>query len=208
MPRIATLEALTALYPAPTERVRTKKRDRLDDGLRAVLAASPFVLLATADSDGRCDVSPRGGPPGFVKVVDDRHVAIPDLNGNNLVDSLRNIIANGHAGLLVVIPGQNETLRIDGPAHLTTDADVLDRFTDELRRPPLAIVVETASVFTHCAKSFRRGRVWDPSSWAARGRSLALEARYCQLALDASFDEYAAEMEDTIVAHLAADRLG
>lgn len=208
MPRIATLEALTSLYSAPAERVRTKKRDRLDEGLRAVLAASPFVLLATADPDGRCDVSPRGGPPGFVKPLDDRHVALPDLNGNNLVDSLRNIVANPHAGLLVVVPGQNETLRIDGPAYLTTDDGVLDRFTDELRRPPLAIVVETAAVFTHCAKAFRRGKVWEPSSWAAGDASLALAARYRQLALGVSFGEYAAEMEDTIAAHLAADRPG
>ena len=157
MPRVATLDQLASMYRAPAERVRTKKRDRLDDGLCAVLAASPFVLLATADADGRCDVSPRGGPPGFVKALDDRHVALPDLNGNNLVDSLRNIVANPHAGLLVVVPGQNETLRIDGPAYLTTDDDVLDRFTTELRRPTLAVVIETAAVFTHCAKSFRRG---------------------------------------------------
>jgi hypothetical protein len=203
MPRIEKVDDLLALYRSPVERVRTKKRDRLDDGLRAVLAASPFVLLATADADGRCDVSPRGGPPGFVKALDDRHVAIPDLNGNNLVDSLRNIVANPHAGLLVVVPGQHETLRIDGPAYLTTDNDVLDLFTDELRRPTLAVVVETAAVFTHCAKSFRRGRVWEPESWM--DGALALEARYRQLGLSESFAEYASANAMKIADGLAAD---
>jgi uncharacterized protein len=197
------MDQLTSMYRAPAERVRTKKRDRLDDGLCAVLAASPFVLLGTADADGRCDVSPRGGPPGFVKALDDRHVALPDLNGNNLVDSLRNIVANPHAGLLVVVPGQNETLRIDGPAYLTTDDDVLDRFTTELRRPTLAIVIETAAVFTHCAKSFRRGQVWEPESWVAG--ALALEARYRQLDLVESFDEYVNENAAKIADGLAAD---
>ena len=208
MSRVATLDQLASLYAAPADRVRTKKRDRIDDGLAAVLAVSPFALLATADADGRCDVSPRGGPPGFVNVLDDRHVAIPDLNGNNLVDSLRNIVANPHAGLLVVVPGQNETLRIDGPAYLTTDDYVLDRFTGELRRPTLAIVIETAEVFTHCAKSFRRGRVWEPETWPATGRSPALEARYRQLGLDVTFEDYAEEMEGRIAGDLAADRPG
>ena len=131
-------------------------------------------------------------------------MAVPDLNGNNLIDSLRNVLVNGHAGLLVVVPGQHETLRIDGPAHLTDDDDVLDRFVDELRRPTLAVVVETESVFTHCAKSFRRGRVWEPDSWPAPERPLMLDARY-QLGLDVTFDEYAADNEAKISAGLCED---
>lgn len=206
MARIDTVAALEALYPEPAERVRTKKRDRLDDGLRAVLAASPFVLLATADDAGRCDVSPRGGPAGFVKAIDDTHVALPDLNGNHLIDSLRNIVANGHAGLLVLVPGEQETMRIDGRAHLTTDADVLDLFTEELRRPTLAVVVEIEQVFTHCAKAFRRGRVWDPASWVAHEPSLILGARYCQLDLDVSFGEYERTNSDKLDDDLAQDR--
>ena len=205
MSRIATVAELESRYRPPAGRVRTKKRDRLDDGLRTILAASPFVLLATADADGRCDVSPRGGPPGFVKALDDRHVAVPDLNGNNLLDSLRNVVTNPHAGLLVVVPGQHETLRIDGPAHLSDDDDVLDLFVDELRRPVLAIVVETAAVFTHCAKSFRRGRVWEPASWPEPERPLMLDARYRQLGLDVSFEEYAADNAAKIAAGLSAD---
>ena len=92
-------------------------------------------------------------------VLDDHHVALPDLNGNHLVDSLRNVVANPHAGLLVLVPGQHETIRIEGAARHTTDADVLDRFTTELRMPTLAVVVEVAAVFTDCAKAFRRGRL-------------------------------------------------
>ena len=110
-------------------------------------------------------MSPRGGPPGFVRVLDDRHIAIPDLNGNNLIDSLRAIVLTGRAALLVVIPGKDETLRVNGAAWVTTDASVLDRWSDELRRPTTAIVIRTDEVFMHCAKAFRRGRVWDAASW-------------------------------------------
>ena len=146
-----------------------------------------------------------GGPPGFVKPLDDRHVVVPDLNGNNLLDSFRNIVVNPHAALIVLVPGQDETMRIDGPAHLTDDDAVLDLFVDEVRRPTLAVVVETEAVFTHCAKSFRRGRLWDPTSWPVLDRSLALEARYRQLGLDQSFEDYVAANEEKIAAGLCAD---
>jgi uncharacterized protein len=205
MARIESLTELEALYQAPAERVRTKKRDRLDEGLRDALAVSPFALLATAGADGRCDVSPRGGPPGFVRVLDDRHVAIPDLNGNNLIDSLRNIIANPHAGLLVLVPGEHETVRIDGPAQLRTDDEVLDLFAEELRRPVLAIVIEVEAVFTHCAKAFKRSRLWEPQSWPETGGHVVLGARYRQLDLDVPFEEYAAENAAKVAVDLAAD---
>ncbi len=205
MARIDSLDALTALYSAPHERVVSKKKSRLDPGLHAVIEASPFALLATADADGRCDVSPKGGPPGFVKALDDHRVAVPDLNGNNLIDSLRNIVANPHAGLLVVLPGQHETLRVDGRAHLSTDDDILDRFTAEVRRPTLAIVIQIETVFSHCAKSFRRGELWNPATWTGTDRRPILEARYAQLGLDQTFDEYVADHECVLAEHLAQD---
>jgi PPOX class probable FMN-dependent enzyme len=167
---ISTEDELRALYRQPSKLVQAKKVPRLDEVTRSFIASSPFCLIATADSNGRCDVSPKGGPPGFVKVLDggggvpDR-VAIPDLNGNNLIDSLRNIVTNRQAGLLVLIPGKDETLRIDGPAAVTTDPAVLGLWDDELRRPKAAIGIEVDNAFIHCAKSFRRGRVWDPASW-------------------------------------------
>jgi PPOX class probable FMN-dependent enzyme len=162
---ISSHEQLAELYRAPSRLVTEKKAGVLDDASVGIIERSPFVLLATSGADGSLDVSPRGGPSGFVRVLDDRHVAIPDLNGNNLIDSLRGVVATGRAGLLVLIPGKDETLRINGAAWVTTDATVLDRWTDELRRPTTAIVISTDEVFMHCAKAFRRGRVWDPTSW-------------------------------------------
>ncbi|WP_088283664.1 MSMEG_1061 family FMN-dependent PPOX-type flavoprotein [Kineosporia sp. A_224] len=206
MATIDTLEGLEALYPPALDRTRAKKKDRLDDGLRTAIAASPFVLLATADGQGRCDVSPRGGPPGFVKVLDDTRVALPDLNGNNLLDSLRNVVLNPYAGLLFVVPGQSETLRLDGPAHLSTDDAVLDLFVEEVRRPVLAVVVEVETVFSHCAKAFRRSRLWDPQAWPDADERVVLAARYRQLGLSMSFDEYVAANEEKIAADLEADR--
>jgi len=162
---VATEADLAALYREPSRLVATKKAPRIDEASRAFIAASPFCLVATAGRDGGLDVSPRGGPPGFVRVIDDRHLAIPDLNGNNLIDTLRAVVATGRAGLLVVVPGKDETVRVNGVAWVTTDATVLDRWDGELRRPTTAIVVRADEVFMHCAKAFRRGRVWDPRSW-------------------------------------------
>ena len=162
---VATAEQLAELYRPPSRLVREKKRDVIDDASAGILERSPFVLVATSGVDGSLDVSPRGGPPGFVRVLDERHVAIPDLNGNNLIDSLRGIVVNGRAGLLVLVPGKDETLRINGAAWVTTDESVLARWTGELRRPTTAIVVRADEVFMHCAKAFRRGRVWDPATW-------------------------------------------
>jgi PPOX class probable FMN-dependent enzyme len=162
---IESVEQLAELYRAPGRIAAAKKRGVIDDASAGILERSPFVLIATSGADGTLDVSPRGGPSGFVRLLDERHVAIPDLNGNNLVDSLRNVVATGQAGLLVLVPGMDETLRINGAAWVTTDAPVLDRWAGELRRPTTAIVVRADEVFMHCAKAFRRGRVWDPTSW-------------------------------------------
>ncbi len=156
---------LAELYRQPGRIAASKKSTVLDDATIGFLAASPFALIGTVGADGAVDVSPRGGPAGFVRVLDERHVAIPDLNGNNLIDTLRAVVATGQAGLLVTVPGKDETVRINGPAWVTTDASTLDLWHDELRRPTTAIVVRTDEVFMHCAKAFRRGRVWDPASW-------------------------------------------
>jgi len=158
-------DQLAELYRAPSQLVASKKSALLDDASRGIVARSPFVLIGTDGADGGLDVSPRGGPPGFVRVLDQRHLAIPDLNGNNLIDSLRAVVASGRAALLVVIPGKDETLRVNGAAWVTTDATVLDLWAGELRRPTTAIVIRTDEVFMHCAKAFRRARVWDPLSW-------------------------------------------
>ena len=193
---------LRTLYRAPSAVVRAKKVARLDDGARRFIAGSPVCLLATADAEGRCDVSPRGGPPGFVRTLDDRRLAIPDLSGNNLLDSLTNIVANPRAGLLCVIPGRDETLRAEGEACLTTDPEVLSLWDDELRRPKVAIGLTVTTVYIHCAKSFRRGRVWEPASWA----ELAGAPDICDVLIEqVGIDATAATIRDALEQGYAHD---
>jgi PPOX class probable FMN-dependent enzyme len=163
---VGTLEELRTMYRAPGPVVQSKKAIRLDDASRNFIAGSPFCLLATSDADGNADVSPRGGPRGFVRVLDEQRVALPDLSGNNLLDSLTNIVANPHAGLLFIIPGRDETLRVEGRAVLTREPEILALWDDELRTPKVAVGIEVRTAYMHCAKSFRRGRVWDAASWS------------------------------------------
>ena len=160
---------LADLYRAPGGAAVAKEADHLDDACRGFIARSTFVLVGTSDPAGNLDVSPRGGPAGFVKVLDDHRLAIPDLNGNNRLDSIRNIVEQGHVGLLFVVPGLGETLRINGPACITTDPAVLDLFAEEVRRPKTAIGVRFEQGFLHCAKAFRRGGLWQPETWPGVG---------------------------------------
>jgi PPOX class probable FMN-dependent enzyme len=163
---VTTIDQLRSLYREPSELVQNKKGDRIDGAAARFVADSTFLCLATADDAGNCDVSPRGGPAGQLKVLDDgRTVALPDLAGNNLIDSLTNIVRNPRAGLLVMVPGSDETMRIDGTARLTTDPEVLGLWDDELRTPKLAILIDVDAAFLHCAKAFRRGGVWRPETW-------------------------------------------
>ncbi len=162
---ITTLDQLRTLYRQPSERVKAKKTDRIDAVTRRFIDASPFFLLATSAPDGTCDVSPRGGPAGQLLVLDDRRVAFPDLSGNNLLDSLTNLVMNPRAGLLVLRPGTDETLRIDGTVELSTAPELLQRWDEKVRRPKLAVVITVEHTFIHCAKAFRRGGVWAPDSW-------------------------------------------
>ncbi len=163
--RIADIAGLRELYREPSKVAANKVFDSIDDSSAAFIDRCPFIVISTTDGAESIDASPRGGPPGFVQRLDDRHIAIPDLNGNNRLDSLENIVVHPYVGLLLVMPGKDETLRINGPATLTTDGSVLDGFTAELRRPKLAIVVEVAELYGHCAKAFRRAEVWNPKSW-------------------------------------------
>lgn len=204
---LSSEDELRALYRQPSKLVQSKKVGRLDDVTRAFITAAPFCLLATADAYGHCDVSPKGGPPGFIKIVDESHVAIPDLNGNNLIDSLINVVTNGHAGLLVLIPGRDETLRIDGPACVTTDPEILALWDDELRRPKAALGIEVAAAFIHCAKAFRRGRVWEPDSWAEyAGVPDGCDLIVSHLAMTKTAAELRPSFEEGYARDLASDR--
>ena len=202
---ITDVSQLRALYRPPRPRTAAKVTDHVNAVAARFIARCPLVLLSTADADGRCDVSPRGGPPGFVQVLDDRHVGLPDFGGNNRLDSAQNVVTNGHAGLLLVVPGNDETLRINGPAWLTTADDVLDRTQHpRLRRPKMALVVETAELFAHCAKAFRRGRVWDPDAWPELQDAPDLAEIYAsQFGLDG--DAYRAELAERYTQSLAQD---
>jgi PPOX class probable FMN-dependent enzyme len=204
--RIRTEADLRARFGQPSVRAATKVRSRIDDVTARFIGLCPLVLLGTSAPDGRADVAPRGGPPGFVAVLDDRHVAVPDLGGNNRLDSFANIVANPRAGLLFVVPTRNETVRINGPAYLTDDPAVLDATHPDLRRPKLALVVETEELFGHCTKAFRRARAWEPDSWAAYAEAPDYTAMYCAQA--AGEDEHAirAELDRRAEESLRADR--
>ncbi len=156
---------LRALYPAAQDRAWRKDIGYLDEMARALIAASPMLMLATTAADGRCDASPRGGQPGFVTVLDDRHLAIPDATGNRRLDSLTNVIDSGRAGLLFVIPGRATTLRVNGRACVTADPDCLSRIAAVGKPPITAIVVIVEEVYAHCPKAFVRSRLWEPASW-------------------------------------------
>jgi PPOX class probable FMN-dependent enzyme len=162
---ITTEAQLREVLGEPLPRVAAKDRPRLDEIDRQWLAASPFCLVATSAADGSCDVSPKGDPPGSTLVLDDRTIALPERAGNRRADGFRNILTNPHVGLIYLLPGRGDTLRVQGRARLVRDADLLDRMVVRGSRPLLAMVVEIESVFSHCAKAFLRARLWDPTTW-------------------------------------------
>jgi len=149
----------------PSEVARRKELPALDPHARAFIARSPFLLLATSGADGRCDVSPKGDAPGFVRVLDDHHLVIPDRPGNKRLDGMRNLLANPHVGLIFLIPGQDFTLRVNGRAAITREPAMLRSLEAQGKVPLLAIGVEVEEVFLHCARAFRRGKLWEQASW-------------------------------------------
>ena len=162
---IASEAELRALYEEPIPAALRKDVGRLDEMCRRLIAASPMVLLGSVDGRGCGDVSPRGGPPGFVRVLDDRLLAIPDATGNRRLDTLANVVASGRLGLLFLIPGRDTTLRVSGRACVSADPKLLAGLEAVGKAPRSAIVVEAEEVFAHCPKAFVRARLWDPSSW-------------------------------------------
>lgn len=156
--------ALRALYPATHALAALKSLGILDPHAREFIRRSPFLTIGTQNSEGRADVSPRGDPAGFVQVLDDRTLAIPDRPGNNRLDTLSNILANPNVGILFMVPGFDDTLRVNGTARLSTDPELLRAMAVNDRTPTLAIVVSVSEVFLHCAKAFRRSRLWDPEA--------------------------------------------
>jgi len=156
---ITTVDQLEALYGAPLEAAVLKQTDHVVEPGRAFIAASPFLLLATA-SDKGIDCSPKGDAPGFVQILDDRTLLIPDRPGNNRVDGMRNIIANPKVGVLFLIPGSDVTYRVNGRASISVDPDLLDRFLVQGKRPRAVIVVAVEEAFHHCPKALVRSKLW------------------------------------------------
>ncbi len=164
---ITVEEDLRQLAGSPGERSLQKQRSILDAHCRAFIAHSPFLLMATSDASGRCDVSPRGDHPGFVLVLDEHRLVIPDRPGNRRFDGIRNILANPHIGLIFLVPGRQETLRVNGRACITRDPALLERCTAHDKTPLFAIGVEVEECYLHCPKAFIRSRLWNADTWPA-----------------------------------------
>lgn len=162
---ITTLEELDALIGVPLPWIADKARDRLDPIDVEWIGRSPFCLVSTSAADGTCDVSPKGDPAGFVRVLDDRTIAIPERPGNRRIDGYRNMVTNPHVGLLFLVPGRTDTLRVNGRVRVVRDAPYFDDMVVKGHRPVLAAEVTVQEIFYHCAKSFLRSRLWQPDHW-------------------------------------------
>lgn len=162
---IRTDAELRSHYREPSAGAIAKQIDHLDAQCRAFIAASPFVVVSTSDGGGRCDASPRGGQPGFVRVLDDHRLALPDLSGNNRLDTYANIVASPGVGMLFLLPGSDELLRVNGEGTLTTDPTVLAECSDGAMTPRVALVVRVQEAFVHCGKAIRRSGLWEPDRW-------------------------------------------
>ena len=156
---------LREIYEPPGWVPANKQIDHLDRHCRDYLAVCGFVLVASADREGRADVTPRGGPRGFVRVLDDRTLAIPDATGNRRLDTMRNVVQTGRAGLLALLPGRGQTLRINGRACVSTDPGLLSQLTPVGKPPRAALVLAAEEVYTHCPKAFVRSGLWEPATW-------------------------------------------
>lgn len=158
--KIENISQLRALYNLPNERAQKKQLSALDVHAINFIKKSPFAIMATFNHKGQVDASPRGGNPGFVKVLNEREFVMPDAKGNNRLDSMTNILDNGRIGLLFLIPGIDETLRVNGSAAIHTDKKLLDNFITEKNPPKVCLLISVEEVFLHCAKALMRSKLW------------------------------------------------
>ena len=189
---IASHDELRTIYktPEPTAGSIRKELKQLDHHCRSFIARSPFVLIGSSDGAGNADVTPKGDKPGFAAILDDNTIAIPDRPGNNRLDTLENIVLNPAVGLLFLIPGMNETLRVNGVAKITVDAALRERLAVEGKPPISVMIVTVRSAYMHCAKAFMRSELWKPESWPERSSMPTLgQIMRDQLAVDQSAAE-------------------
>jgi len=195
---LTTEQDLRAIMGTPSARAVKKVQSSLDPHTRAFIAQSPFLLLATSDANGRCDVSPKGDAPGFVHVLDDRRLVIPERPGNKRLDGMLNLLANPHVGLIFMVPGREETVRVNGQAWITRDPELLERCAAQGKVPLVAIGVEVEQCFLHCPKAFIRSRLWNQQAWPAAD---ALPPMACVLfdqikPADATLQDYERSIEE------------
>lgn len=162
---VSDQEALRRVYEHPGDAASRKQMTELTDQTRELIGCASLVMVASVDTEGNCDVSPRGGPAGFVAVLDSRTLAIPDATGNKRLDTLQNVIATGRAGLLFIIPGRTTTLRVNGRACVSTRPDLLSQLTAVGKPPASALVLGIEEVYPHCPKSLLRSGAWKPEQW-------------------------------------------
>lgn len=163
--QVTTVDELRAIVGVPKATTATKETPYLTPLLAEFIAASPYFMLATAAADGKCDVSPRGDPAGSVAVLNPRTIAFGDRLGNRRIESLQNMISNPHAGLLFLVPGTDEILRVNGRVTLTRDPELMRRLAMNGREPNVVIVLHIEAAYTHCARSILRSKLWDPEMW-------------------------------------------
>ena len=192
---VRTEAALRGILGVPAERAVRKEIARLDSHCRALIAGSPFVLVASCNAARRCDVSPKGDPPGFVLVLDDETLALPERPGNRRADTFINVLENPHVGLLFVIPGKLETLRVNGRAQIVRDAWLRERMSVAGKLPELALVVTVEQVFIHCGKCMLRSAIWAAETWPDAS---ALPTQAECLVDHARLDESVAEVDESI----------
>jgi len=195
---LTTIAELEALYGPPNERSVRKEIDYVNDEYRRFIELSPFVVLATAGPGG-LDCSPRGDAPGFVQIVDERTLALPDRPGNNRVDSLRNIVEQSRVALLFVVPGVGETLRVNGRAHIETEPVLLENFTVQGKLPRSVLIIDVEAVYFHCSKAVVRSKLWDPAQQVEPSQ-LPSAGEMLRSVSDATFDadKYDAELGQRI----------
>jgi uncharacterized protein len=168
-PTLETEKDLRRIYAAPAKAVVDKSFPRLDQHSRRFIELSPFFCIGSSRGDGLADVSPRGGEPGFVHVVDDRHIAFPDRPGNNRLDTLGNVVHNPAVGLLFFLPGVDEMLRLNGVASVTTEEGLMTRFIHDGKRPRSVVRVMVHEVYFHCSKALKRSDLWNPDKRLPKG---------------------------------------
>jgi len=190
---ISAEDTLRTTLGEPSEVVKAKVSDRLNPLTRRFVERSPFLCLATSAADGSCDVSPRGDPAGFVKVLDERTLLLPDRPGNRLADSFRNVLENPHVALLFVIPGISDTFRVNGRASIVEDPELLAPSAVEGKVPKLGLLIEVDEAYTHCPKAFLRAQLWDPDRYADRSELPSSGELMRSVGADVDPKEYDAE---------------